>query len=231
MEQAPLYANAILNPGATWDAWSNPPTNTVRVRQVSLKIYTCPSDFTSANGFPTSQVNNWGGTSYQSNIHLFGTVGSPTAMNVWTITVGGVTQTVPNGTTYTNSRSSQFNIGNITDGTMNTVAFIEAYQQCNTQYKAWAMPSNSAGNHRLGPAAYNTHWATSNATAQTLMLTPPQFKPTVALCNPQTAQTAHDTIQVLMMDGAVRNTSSAVPGLTWALAILPGDGLPLPSNW
>ena len=218
MEQAPLYANGLLNttsvrngaaqpaaglaPGVnTFNASSTGVNGGISVSAVSLKIYTCPSDFTSANGYPTNQVNAWGGSSYVANWQLFGTVSSG------------------------RSRSSQFNIGNITDGTMNTIGFAEGYMTCNNASRArlWG--------HGGANANPDNNWGAWFATTAAEANQQPQFKPTQALCVRTRAQTAHDTIQVLMMDGAVRNVSSAVPAATWNLATLPGDGLPLPSNW
>jgi hypothetical protein len=198
-------------------------------------MYTCPSDFTSANGYPTTQVNNWGGSSYAPNQLLFGSVGSANTLTTATMQpYGGVNVATsypraPSGNNWNTSFGAQFNIGNITDGTMNTVAAAEVYQQCtnsNQTYRSWNWENTLAG-FRHAAIAAGTSVSNSNAP----LLSTPQFKPTQANCNPFLLQTPHDTIQVLMMDGAVRNTSSAVPIVAWQLALHPADGQPLPSTW
>ena len=242
MEQAPLYAYGILAPTATWNA--SAPTTSARVRQASLKMFTCPSDFTSANGYPTNQVNQWGGSSYGPNALLFGTVVNGTSSTVTNGTInpyGGVSiaQTYPRGTSNWGNSSwgSQFNIGNITDGTMNTVAASEVYQTCyngsTLTYRSWAWENSQAGMRHGAIVANTAPWA-SNVP----LINVPQFKPKLVSpanlttnCNVLLMQTPHDTIQVLMMDGAVRNSSSAIPLAAWQLALAPGDGRPLPSTW
>lgn len=221
MEQGPLQNFALTNPGATWNAMA--PTANPLVRQVTLKAFQCPSDFTMANGFSSRQVNAWGGTSYSANYRLFGSA------------------RLANGT-----EAPQFNIGNITDGTMNTIGFTEQYAAC----RATSGSGSAAGNLWAypgidwswvwTPVVFNTRthgmaaFSGNNTITGTLAggpLSLPQFKPTEVLCDKRRAQTAHDTIQVLMMDGAVRNTSSGVNQRAWWLAAEPGDGIPLPSNW
>jgi prepilin-type N-terminal cleavage/methylation domain-containing protein len=215
MEQAPLYTYAMTNPADTWSTL----TPTIPVRQNTLKIYQCPSDFTMANGFNGVQINAWGASSYAANFQMFGPVR------------GGGNSDVP-----------QFNIGNITDGTMNTIAFTEVYATCRLTTGSttrvgslWAYPGIDWSN-QWHPVVFNTRsWGAAigltttpfTAGAQAL----PQFKPTELACDKRQAQTPHDTMQVLMMDGSVRQVSSSVTAQTWWLAAMPGDGLPMPSNW
>ena len=258
-EQAPLYANGLAPSTGGWvsqpvnniDTWRQSSTGVTGgqlVRAVTLKIYQCPSDFTSANGYPTNQVNNFGGTSYSCNMWLFGSVGNPLAnanatfcvntagVNVTCGTAGAIPFTYPSNFPNPTSWGSQFNIGNITDGTANTIGVLESYQTCNgtSFFKGWAVPywngaSGVPNGHENFPGypktqIYTTQFFNANVAV-------PQFKPTQVACDRRRAQTAHDTIQVLMMDGAVRNTSSAVPYYTWLTALHPADGQPMPGNW
>src|SRR5947208_2359641 len=77
-------------------------------RVTPVKQYICPSDFTiSGPGWAQNQVGGWMGTSYSYNHMVFGTVHTG---NAW----------VP-----------QYNVGNIPDGSSNTIYFAEQYAACN----------------------------------------------------------------------------------------------------
>ncbi len=89
-------------------ATANPGDTWDPVRTTPIKTYQCPSDFTLSNGWSGAQVGGWMGTSYSANFQLFGTVRA-----------GG------------NADAPQFNIGNIPDGTSNTIAFTEQMSQEN----------------------------------------------------------------------------------------------------
>lgn len=234
MEQAPLYERGILSGLAGNVATAASGTTPTQVGLIGLKIYTCPSDFTSTNGFPSASPTGRGGTSYLANIALFGSV-------------------INGATANTQTLCSQFNIGNITDGTMNTIAFAEGYQQCTTSTNAnsqnmWcghynglnASPSNGASVANFlanGGAGFGQSTSASTVPTTTYPMTAtPQFKPTQANAQKINGaggrlQTPHDTMQVLMMDGAVKNASAAVSAITWNTAAIPNDGLPMPSNW
>jgi len=113
IEQDALFKNAtnataqaaagIANSGYnTWDAFADLPTNTIRVRQVNMTVYQCPSDFTVSSGWAGGQVNAWRAGSYGANQQLFGTVRAGS-----------------------NADAPQFTVANIPDGTSNTIAFAE----------------------------------------------------------------------------------------------------------
>jgi prepilin-type N-terminal cleavage/methylation domain-containing protein len=262
MEQGPLYDKGTFNNNTKWQSWNANSTATNGavvattaaggIKSAVMKFLTCPSDFSSANGFMNHSVNIWAGSSYAANFLMFGTIGSPTATTIGNATIGVAMPVNVGGGNIggnitwggQNSWSSQFNIGNITDGTMNTIAFAENYQRCgvngtNAHGSAWAMfPANvnialtgsSVQAWNLFPAIANTRIHGTGA-----LTTPPQFKPRdqsgTPICNGILAQTPHDTIQVLMMDGSVFQRSSAVPAAAWALALCPNDGFPMPATW
>jgi len=289
MEQGPLYENAIRLQGGprSWpvnntavppQGWtqlvSNYTTNTAQAavasntnnavnggapitNSIALKMYVCPSDPTNSNGFQLGQNGTNAVTSYSPNHTLFGP-----AFN----TVTATTNPPGNPPADQVARVPNFNIGNITDGTMNVVGFTERSATCQnvsgTFPNLWAgHPSNTNGvsgglnltankttawNYTITGAtinyptipfgngnAANTQAAGSNTFGT------PQFKPKVTgvaadgarMCSRGTFQTHHDTFQVLMMDGQVRQVSSSVPILTWIYAFIPGDATPLPANW
>jgi len=60
----------------------------------------------------------------------------------------------------------------------------------------------------------------------------PQVKPSVATCDPKRLQSLTASgIQVLMVDGSVRNVNTSVTTATWVLALVRDDGLPMGSDW
>jgi prepilin-type N-terminal cleavage/methylation domain-containing protein len=106
VEQQALYTTALTLPAATWAATVTSTGNTVQ--NTPLKLYQCPSDATIQNGSSANQQGTWAATSYSANFLLFGSAN-----------VG------------TNAYGASFNIGNIPDGTSNTIMFTEQYAACN----------------------------------------------------------------------------------------------------
>jgi hypothetical protein len=126
-----------------------------------------------------------------------------------------------------NADAPQFNIGNIPDGTSNTIGFGEEYATTdNGSYGTlWAYPGID-WSFAWTPVIANTRsWG---GTAFGV----PQFQPTVAVASKAYAQSNH-TGQVLvgLMDGSVRGVSSGISQPTWQNALTPADGIPLGSNW
>jgi prepilin-type N-terminal cleavage/methylation domain-containing protein/prepilin-type processing-associated H-X9-DG protein len=193
-----------------------PPANTIRVKATPVKSYQCPSDPTIQNGFSAVQVGSWGGSSYGANFQLFGS----TTDGSW-------------GTQY----RAAFGLAGIPDGTSNTVAFAEKFAACgpngqfgfntSTRGNLWAAQSADwVGNDWFSVFA-NSVWGYQwNQTPQI------QPFPWSTNCDPSRPSTAHPgSCQVAMMDGSVRGVSGSVTQTTWLIAVMPADGLPLPSNW
>jgi len=200
IEQDSLYQKAIANPGNTWDTSAG----TVAVRQVQVKTYQCPSDFTLSSGWSGAQVNAWMGASYGANFQVFGTSRA-----------GG------------NADAPQYNVGNIPDGTSNTIAFGETYS---------ATGSTGGGNLWAYPGIdWSWQWHPVIANTRSLGTTAyglPQFAPTQAAAAKYYSQSAHTgQVLVLLMDGSVRGVSSGITQATWQNALTPADGIPLGSNW
>jgi len=205
VEQGSLYQFAVANPNATWDGNGGIGGAQPYVRQQTVKPYICPSDFTVSNGWSQTQVGGWKASSYSANQQLFGTTH-----------VGGTNADVP-----------QFNIGNIPDGTSNTVAFSEQYAGCNngSTGNLWAYPGID-WDWRWTPVIANTRSWGNTAYAV------PQNQPTYANCLKAYAQSGH-TAQVLALlaDGSVRGVNSSITQITWQFALQPADGQVLGSNW
>jgi prepilin-type N-terminal cleavage/methylation domain-containing protein len=208
IEQQNLYNAAATNAAGTvvMDTWDpvvpGVPAPYVAVRQQTVKTYQCPSDFTISNGWAQPQVGGWKGVSYSSNYQLFGS-----------------THVSP-------SRIPQFNIGNIPDGTSNTIAFTEQYAGCN---------NGSAGALFSYPGTdWGWQWSAiiANQAAVGAWNGLPQFQPTYANCDHRFPQGPHtNQILVLLMDGSVRGVSSSIGNPTWQYALTPADGQVLGTNW
>jgi prepilin-type N-terminal cleavage/methylation domain-containing protein len=211
IEQQSLYNTAIANPNNTWDGTQIPGSNPAQYpRTTPIKTYQCPADFTLSSGWSAAQVGGWMGGSYSANYQLFGS------------------QRAGSATQYQGADAPQFNVGNIPDGTSNTIAFGEQYAACNGTSAGvlWAYPGID-WTWQWTPVIGNTKsWG---AGALTVV---PQPTPTQANCNKEAPQSAH-TGQCLvgLMDGSVRGVNTSVTPLTWSNALQPADGQVLGSDW
>jgi prepilin-type N-terminal cleavage/methylation domain-containing protein len=205
----------------SWDQGvAGTPSGTVR--SATIKAYICPSDVSMQNGYAANQVNAWGGTSYAMNFQVFGN--APVA-------VPGI------GTSWT----SRYTVGNIPDGTSNTVMATERFAACvmtvtdpvtsvSTTYTGgnlWAWPGGDWNPNNWGVTFANAPWGENYNQ-------PPQFRPIPwnTACDRSRPSTSHTgTCQTLLMDGSVRGVSSSVSQGTWWIAVVPDDGLTLPNNW
>jgi hypothetical protein len=211
IEQSNAYNQALTYCTATgqssWAATGFPSANGT-LATVTLKSFQCPSDPTITNGFAANQVGNWAGNSYAANFMLFGDVATPSKF-------GG------------NNWQSQYNIGNIPDGTSNTISFTERYAACGSSGNLWAWPGGDWGPNGWGVTFANQPWG-GNYTS------PPLFSPNPwqSACDPTRPSTGHTgACQTAMMDGSVRGVSPSVSLNTWWLATQPADGLVLGSDW
>jgi prepilin-type N-terminal cleavage/methylation domain-containing protein len=195
-----------------------------------LKVYQCPSDPSAATG-----INGAFGTSnYACNPLLF--------------TVNGTT-----GTTVTGPYS-QYKVGNIPDGTSNTVAYTERLA-LNGGDPSTAINGMTWGgvSLTLAPAAaYTTQYqfpsvaytyvaagVAFNGTTVTYTLNSgaatsglPIIGTTPAKAIGQGPVTCHTgSIQTALMDGSVRSVSSSVSLSAWTLAFNPADGGVLDTTW
>jgi type II secretory pathway pseudopilin PulG len=212
IEQEQLYTIAISTPANTWDGSTTIGGATPYVRQQTVKTYLCPSDFTVASGWVATQPNVWKASSYAANYELFG-------------------KTRPGGV----ADAPQFNIGNLRDGTSNTVAFSDVYAVTGATGggSAWAYPGidfNSLIGSNPGslwvPAIANSRSFGVNAYGV------PQISPTQAQASKYVAQSGHSgTVQVGLMDGSVRGVNGGISQVTWRNALLPDDGNTLGSDW
>ena len=215
MEQANLYSQIPALGG-----------NIYNLTTQVVKPYTCPSDTTLSAGLMANgqYANQYAGTSYAPNWQMFGASSQ-------TITITGGTVT-----TYL----ARYTIGNIPDGTSNTVGVAERF----ASFPAFATtPTPGFGNSPWLPYTisttaqpfynYSSFFADPNylpsATAPTYQ---PQVSARPATANPYSPSSAHaGSLQVALMDGSVRGVTSGVSALTWSYAVFPADGNPMPSDW
>jgi prepilin-type N-terminal cleavage/methylation domain-containing protein len=204
IEQQGLYTTAMTNPADTWDPVT--PTGQA-VRQTAVKTFQCPSDPTMTNGFPSNQVGNWAGTSYAANLQMFGS----------------------NNISGTSCYAPQFNIGNIPDGTSNTIGFAE-------QLAVTGSPSASGNGCWAWPGIawgwQNTPVIANTITNGVFALNPPQVGVIFSLADKRLVNSGHTgQVVVGLLDGSIRSVNGSISALSWACALQPNDGRMLGSDW
>ena len=173
------------------------------------KTFIAPADPT-ASGNPYQPGDGRPLNSYVSNLAVYG----PNNSNVYSWTVGptGALQTI------------------MQDGTSNTISLMEHMSDCNGQYSR-AFESNYSNGY--APSTFpnqdnNTFFTVANITSVPL----PQIKPTTNNCNILTVHgLSSGGILVGLGDGSVRNVAAGISQYSWALALIPNDGLVLGSDW
>jgi len=200
IEQDNMF-RAVSASGASWGN-----TNGVNgaSNQMVVKTFLCPSDSSHANGCRPTDPTGWAITSYYRNYYLFDRVAK-------------------NNGVY-NLTSAGYNIGNIPDGTSNTVGVVERY-------------ACTSGNNYCGLWTYHGQdryvwgyyqWASVVGQWSQQI---PQIGARVANANYYTPNSGHSTtVQILMMDGSVRGVGSISQG-TWNSVTVPDDGNVIGTDW
>jgi len=189
---------------ASGASWGNANGVNGASNQMAVKTFVCPSDSSHSNNSRPTDPSGWVITSYFRNYYLFDRVARYNGS--YNLTTAGYT------------------IGNIPDGTSNTVAVIERYActNGNSYCGLWTYHGQDRyvwGYYQWAPVV--GQWS-QNA---------PQIGARVANANYYQPNSGHSsTVQVLLMDGSVRGVSN-VSQTTWTYAVTPDDGQPLPSNW
>jgi prepilin-type N-terminal cleavage/methylation domain-containing protein len=200
IEQDIIYKRSF-NTGAAWNSG-----NATAV----VKVAVCPADPSVNNGLCTSGATGWGAVSYAPNYYMFGVLAGS---NPWTSQL----------------QKGRYNIGNIPDGSSNTIGIVERYSSC--PYYGW---SNALVYPMGGPWGWNSAGAAYGPWGLYL----PQFEPCLSCgsaatqsAHPYYPSTAHNTCQVQVMDGSVRGVGPGVSQSTWNSACQPDDNVPLGSDW
>jgi len=202
IEQDNIY-RSVGQTGASWGAGGSPYVN----GQITpVKSFLCPSDSSHNNGVGPN--TGWTVSSYSRNYYMFDT--------------GGGYQPQAGGHYFT---LSKYSIGNIPDGTSNTVGIVERYAYLSNY--GWSSLWSHHGQDRF-------HWGY----AQWAPVYGPWglYAPQIGLKNnqahPYYPNGGHSTSnQVLLMDGSTRGVTSGVTPTTWSYACQPDDGNNLPSDW
>jgi len=176
----------------------------------TIKTFLCPSDSTHNNGLTSSGYTGYTGVSYTPSFAMFGAstiVTNPSISGQY-------------------GQYARYTIGNIPDGTANTVGVVERYTSPGTGSSLPWLPSLFYGlNYTYGYPYYPTMPAATYASYM------PQMGVMKAAANPYSPNTFHTTMQVLLMDGSVRGISAGLSPTTWAYAMIPDDGQVLGSDW
>jgi len=204
LEQQNLY-NRANGQGAIWGGGN---TNAL------VKPFLCPSDPSLSGGICTTGANGWAGTSYAPNTYMFG-------QNNTTDPATGQPVCIP-----------QYNIGNIPDGTSNTVGIVERYGQFPAYgwSNAWAYPQQGCcwGWNSVGSAIYSPNWGGGYMYLPQIGA---KLQSGTPIAHPYYPNTAHTTCQVMLMDGSIRGVSSAVSQAAWNCVVQPADGGIPDASW
>lgn len=181
---------------------------------VTVKTFLCPADDTASN--PVGP-NGWAGSSYAVNAQLLATKSWFAVSNV---------------------DKSQYSIGNVPDGTSNTVSFAERKVLTEgTPYTCSRdMPLGWNGQDQYYSAAfgmyqttYPDYWNTSNWWYDQRSIQPGVVGTAGTRWGANSSHPA--TVQLGMTDGSVRGVNRGTNILTFWLAVMPADGQVLPADW
>ncbi len=181
-----------------------------------VKTFQCPSDPTQFSTGTPGVGTGFGLTSYSLNSALFaaGNLGA---------TVGAM---------------APYSIGNIPDGTSNTIGVVEQvaaipFPTTGLHNNWWAFPlTYPGGSDGSGPC----YWPDAPPLAPPPYPLP-QFNPSLSFGNPNFANPAlasgfhPNQLMVGMMDGSIRGVSSGVSINSWNYAIQPMDGQVFDASW
>jgi len=177
----------------------------------AVKTYRCPSDPTpSGDGARGNNSGGWPVTSYFRNYYLFDNTTFTSGGHGWTL--------------------SKYTVGNIPDGTSNTIAVVERYADINGSIYTGSQYSGLYTHH--GQDRYHwgySQWAPVYGQWSTEV---PQFGVNPRESKYYTGNSGHKAVvQCTMMDGAVKGVNAGINATTWQRALFPDDGNPLPANW
>lgn len=201
--------------------------------QTEIKPYVCPSDPTfkgaavaaASAGFGNGTTPNAFG-SYAANGQVFGTIiSTPYPLNSGTPTV---TAWLPTGGTKIP--------GDINDGTSNTIFFVEKVAYCGGAAGGpggtmWADNVVTSGSSGMWAPLVGWSLAGSGFLSPAIV---PQFNITnPLLCLHRSLPSAGHTgvLQAAMGDGSVRSINQGISQLTFNVAMVPNDGIPLGADW
>jgi len=183
-----------------------------------VKTLQCPSDATLGPAQSALGLTSGYFASYGANGQVFGTI---------TTTPGttNVTSMIENGGNMIPT--------SIPDGMSNTIFFTEKVAYCANPQGATEWTDTGIGH--LSPLIGNSgSGAPNGGTAATSPNIQPQFSvssPNAPNCLYYWPSSSHGVLIVALGDGHVRNLSQGISQNTFNIALVPNDGLGLPSDW
>jgi prepilin-type N-terminal cleavage/methylation domain-containing protein len=215
----------FLEQGNVFDQYTKDVANPgyLSARSVPLKIFYCPSDPTHTNGMANggSKSGQWALCCYAYNLVLFG--------------AGGAVSTF--------GRPSSYKIGNIPNGSSNTIglgeqtaAYPGSYNSTGfggeEAYNVWAWPATGiASGATYGPYSPDPAYLPGGPLA-TANFPLPQCGVSPQDADPTRFQSVHTgIINVSMMDGSVRTVTSGVSQRSWNVALDPASTQTFDGTW
>ena len=213
VEQDKVHQKSLTQGGQSQTYWGltfTKKTGTYDLRTSGIEgslveTFMCPTDQTAIGVNP-----NWGwmGASYAGNFRVFGNL--PGATRLTTVT-DGVTAT--NISNWQGVRHMPADFG---DGTSTTIMFAEKWGQCNS---TGPYPGTPDGGNMWTRWDWLDYWQPTFAAFITGPGSVFQVQPLPYThggpCNPRLAQTPHQVMNVVMVDGSVRALSGNISGTTW----------------
>jgi hypothetical protein len=195
---------------------------TVEARPPS-RSYQCPSDVTLKNGSGTPGSNS----SYALNGQVFGTITlkAPGTPAIHSFSEAGGTQIQRD----------------IPDGTSNTIYFVEKLAYCDEPSppgpSTLYAPPTTGGTHWAADGTQNMSPRIGLATGHAPLSFSPNLVPQFAVNNPLNCafiwpSSSHTGVMIVGLgDGSVRNVNQGINTLTFNIAMVPNEGLPMPPDW
>jgi prepilin-type N-terminal cleavage/methylation domain-containing protein len=215
-------------------------------RTYVVKTYLCPSDPSLGD---LHSPGGWALSSYAANALAFSQAACDTPGNPMTCYVHGPRVTSGNyyKQLYPLTTGGKRIPASFPDGTSNTIIWTEKYGICspdkngNNGGNQWASRFEAQTSPYIGYQAPNPGLAygTNQPKQQDLVYglagyfqVQPQPYLDAGGCKPGIASTGHTGgIMAALGDGSVRTCAQGMSPTTWWQAIVPDDGLPLPSDW
>ncbi|HEY7423779.1 MAG TPA: DUF1559 domain-containing protein [Gemmataceae bacterium] len=218
VEQQNVYNTAVPPPKKGPDAGAVRGTNGVFCN-MPMKVFLCPSDSSAPGGltqYSNGNVNSaLGGTFYYAACNYAHNTALYATPN-------------PTNPDKPNYLACPYTIGNVPDGTSNTISFTERIGDC----------GSSTVNASTRDLPTYTHDGSNSSVAGGEVLkggtSPelPKIGVTQNTCTGTGASSAHTSVMVVgMVDGSVRTMSSGVSKKTYYRLLNPADGLVIGSDW